>query len=128
MLSESDYVVLLVPLTPETIRLIGEAELKAMKPTAYLINVCRGPVVDEQALIRALKEGWVSGAGLDVFETEPLPPESELWTLPNVIVTPHVAGESVGYNARMTALFCDNLTRYLAGQPLMNVVDREKEY
>ena len=97
-----------------------------MKPTAYLINTSRGAVVNEGALVRALREGWIAGAALDVFETEPLPPESELWTLPNAILTPHIAaGRREVTSARETELFCDNLRRYLAGQPLRNVVDAE---
>ena len=128
LLARSDFVVLSLPLTAETTKLFGEAELRAMKPTAYLINISRGAVVDEAALIKALKEGWIAGAGLDVFETEPLPPESELWGLPNVILSPHIAGMTEEYQARATKLFCDNLSRYLAGQKLINEVSKERGY
>jgi phosphoglycerate dehydrogenase-like enzyme len=128
MLGESDFVVVAVALTEETRKLIGERELRAMKPTAYLINIARGPVIDEAALTRALQEGWIAGAGLDVFEKEPLPQGSELWTLPNVIITPHVAGIMSDYNARAIEVFCENLRRYLAGQPLINVIDRTRGY
>jgi len=128
MLGESDFLVVAVALTPETQKLIGERELRAMKPNAYIINIARGSVIDEAALTRALKEGWIAGAGLDVFEKEPLPPESELWTLPNVILTPHVAGVMPDYNARAAEVFCKNLRRYLAGQPLINVIDRTRGY
>ena len=99
-----------------------------MKPTAYMINIARGAVIDEAALIKALKEKWIAGAGLDVFEKEPLPQGSELWSLPNVIITPHVAGVTPDYNARAMEVFCKNLRRYLAGQPLMNVIDRTRGY
>jgi D-2-hydroxyacid dehydrogenase (NADP+) len=128
MLGESDFVVVTVALTEETRKLIGERELRAMKPTAYIINIARGSVIDEAALTKALKEKWIAGAGLDVFEKEPLPQNSELWTLPNVIITPHVAGLMPDYNARAMEVFCENLRRYLAGQPLINVIDRTRGY
>ena len=128
LLSESDFVVLTLPLTAETKKLIAEKELRAMKSTAYLINVARGNVVDEEMLIRALEEGWIAGAGLDVFATEPLPAESALWELPNVIFTPHVTGNMADYNIQATKLFCENLSRYLSGRKLLNVVDKKKGY
>lgn len=128
LLSESDFVVLALPLTPETDKLIGEKELKAMKSTAYLINVGRGGTVDEEALIRALNENWIAGAGLDTFTTEPLPADSRLWELPNVIISPHVAGKLKNYTAAATDLFCENLRRYLSGKKLLNVVDKKKGY
>jgi D-2-hydroxyacid dehydrogenase (NADP+) len=128
MLRESDFVVATVALTEKTRKLIGERELRAMKPTAYIINIARGSVIDEAALTKALKEKWIAGAGLDVFEKEPLPQNSELWTLPNVIITPHVAGLMPDYNARAMEVFCENLRRYLTGQPLINVIDRAKGY
>jgi phosphoglycerate dehydrogenase-like enzyme len=128
MLGESDFVVVTVALTEKTRKLIGEREFRAMKPTAYIINIARGSVIEEAALTRALKEKWIAGAGLDVFEKEPLPQGSELWSLPNVIITPHVAGVTPDYNARAMEVFCENLRRYLAGQPLMNVIDRTRGY
>ncbi len=128
LLAESDFVVIAAPLTPETRGLIGADQLGRMKPTAYLINIARGPLVDERALISALRDGTIAGAGLDVFEREPLPPESELWELDNVILTPHISGGTEIYNKRATAIFCDNLRRFLAGKPLMNVVDPERGY
>ncbi len=128
LLSESDFVVLALPATLETDNIIGEKELRTMKPTAYLINIARGSVVDENALIRALEEHWIAGAGLDVFATEPLPPESRLWELPNVIFSPHLGGQIEDYNMRATRLFCENLRRYLSGQKLLKVVDRKKGY
>jgi len=128
LLSQSDFVVIAVPLTSETRGLIGEKELRAMKPTAYLINIARGAIVDEAALIRALREQWIAGAGLDVFATEPLPPDSPLREFPNVIFSPHVAGDIEDYNARATELFCENLRRYLDGRKLLNVVDKKRGY
>jgi D-2-hydroxyacid dehydrogenase (NADP+) len=128
LLSVSDFVVLALPLTPETNRIIGEVQLHSMKPTAYLINIARGNVIDEEALIRALGEHWIAGAGLDVFSTEPLPTDSRLWELPNVIFSPHVAGGMEDYIERATEVFCKNLRRYLNGRKLLNVVDKERGY
>ncbi|HUS81886.1 MAG TPA: D-2-hydroxyacid dehydrogenase [Dehalococcoidia bacterium] len=128
LLAESDYVVLSVPLSNETRRMIGEAELRAMRPSAVLINVCRGAVVDEEALVRALKEGRIAGAGLDVFEREPLPPESELWGMENVIISPHVSGANIHYFERAAPIFCENLRRYLDGHPLLNLILPERGY
>lgn len=128
MLAECDFVVVSVPLTPETKGLIGEEELRAMKPNAYLVNVSRGGIVDEPALIKALQEGWIAGAGLDVFEKEPLPPDSPLYDLDNVILSPHVAGFSPHYDERASDLFAENLRRYLAGEELLNLVDKGAGY
>ncbi len=128
LLSEADYVVIAVPLTAESRGLIGERELRAMKPTARIINIARGPIIDEAALVRALKEKWIGGAALDVFEHEPLPPESELWGMENVILTPHISGGTPVYMERAVELFCDNLRRYLAGEPLRNTVQVERGY
>lgn len=123
VLAESDFVVVASPLTKETMAMIGEKELRAMKPTAYLINISRGKILDQSALIRALKEGWIAGAGLDVVETEPLPADSELWGLPNVILSSHMAGSVETRSGRILGLFCQNLKSYLAGQQLRNIVD-----
>jgi len=128
MLGLCDYVVVAVPLTPETEKLIGEAELRAMKPGAYLVNISRGETVDEGALIKALREGWIAGAGLDVFEEEPLPSGSPLYDLENVILSPHVAGFTLQYDERASDLFAENLRRYLAGDPLLNLVDKARGY
>ncbi len=128
MLRECDYVVLSVPLTPQTEKLISEHELRAMRPHAYLINIARGRVVDEKALIRALQEHWIGGAGLDVVENEPLAPESPLYSLPNVILTPHIAGMSVQYGKRLAELFADNLLRYRADEPLRNLYEAARGY
>lgn len=122
-LARADAVVLSVPLSPETDRLIGARELAVMKPGAYLINVARGGVVDEPALIEALAEHRIAGAGLDVFADEPLPPESPLWKLDNVILSPHVAGSgSSAGTERVIALARENLERFRNGTPLLNPV------
>ena len=128
LLAESDYVVLTLPSTAETKKLIGEAQLKAMKKSAFLINVARGDVVDEQALIAALRDGTIAGAALDVFDKEPLPADSAFWELPNVLISPHVAGYAEKGDDRMTDLFCDNLRLFLDGKPLVNIVDATKGY
>ncbi|MEE8370037.1 MAG: D-2-hydroxyacid dehydrogenase [Dehalococcoidia bacterium] len=128
LLSESDYVVVSVPLTPESRGMIGERELRSMRPSAVIINIARGAIIDEAALVRALKESWLAGAALDVFEQEPLPAESELWGLENVIVTPHVSGGTPRYMELAMGVFSENLRRYLAGEPLRNVVDVERGY
>jgi phosphoglycerate dehydrogenase-like enzyme len=128
MLHLSDYVVISVPLTTTTENLIGEAELRAMLPHAYLVNVARGRVIDEDALIRALKEGWIGGAGLDVTREEPLSADSPLFAIPNVILTPHISGVSVRYDQRLAALFADNLRCYRSGEPMINLYDPAREY
>jgi phosphoglycerate dehydrogenase-like enzyme len=119
----ADFLVICAPLTRTTRGMIGAAELARMKPTAYLINVARGPLVDEPALVATLREGRIAGAALDVFETEPLPPEHELWTLPNVIITPHTSPASPMHIVRGTELFLENLSHYVSGRPLLNPVD-----
>jgi D-2-hydroxyacid dehydrogenase (NADP+) len=128
LLSQSDFVVLTLPLTAETHGIIGEAELRSMKPSAYLINVARGNLVNEEALVQALEENRIAGAGLDVFASEPLPAESRLWELPNVIISPHVAGGMEDYVERANEVFVENLRRYLGGRRLTNVVDKERGY
>jgi phosphoglycerate dehydrogenase-like enzyme len=129
LLAESDYVVLTTPLTPETRGMIGAAELRAMQPTAWLINVGRGEVVQEAALLQALHEGWIAGAALDVFSQEPLPPDHPLWSAPNVIITPHSGGVAHPAFAEETLQqFVDNLARYVRGEPLRNVVDKLAGY
>jgi len=128
LLGQSDYVVLALPLTPDTERLIGEAELRAMRPNAYLVNIARGRILDEQALIRALKEEWIMGAGLDVTEEEPLPANSPLYSMSNVILTPHISGHSVHYEERLAQLFADNIRRFRAGEALHNRYDPARGY
>jgi phosphoglycerate dehydrogenase-like enzyme len=128
MLTQCDYVVITVPLTPKTSHLFNESMLKEMKANAFLVNIGRGGLIDEKALVKALKRGWIAGAGLDVFESEPLPDNSPLWSLENVIITPHVSGFTPHYDDRVTDLFLENLRRYLAGERLLNLVDREMGY
>ena len=128
LLRESDWVVLAAPLTEETRGLLGEPEFRAMKETAYLINIARGQIVQEDVLIQALQEGWISGAGLDVFAQEPLPADSPLWDMRNVMITAHYAGATPRYADRVTGIFTDNLRRYQAGEPLVNVIDKERTY
>jgi phosphoglycerate dehydrogenase-like enzyme len=128
VLNEADFVVLIVPFTPQTHGLIGKAELEAMKPDAFLVNVARGSVVIENDLVEALRNGTIAGAALDVFEKEPLPPESPLWEMENVLITPHNSGMRPDYFEAVSKLFCDNLERYLSGQMMFNVVDREECY
>jgi phosphoglycerate dehydrogenase-like enzyme len=128
LLPEADFVVLTAPLSRSTQGMIGERELRAMKQTAYLVNIGRGGTIEEQALIRALREGWIAGAGLDVFVEEPLPATSPLWAMENVIVTAHYAGLTPHYDERAMAIFLDNLRRYQAGEPLRNVVDKAAGY
>lgn len=128
LLPQANFVVVTVPLTEETRGMIGERELRAMKPSSFIVNVGRGGTIDEEALIEALREGSITGAGLDVFETEPLPSDSPLWTFDNVIITSHYAGITPHYHERALAVFLDNLERYVAGKPLRNVVDKELGY
>ena len=128
LLCQSDWVVITGAMTSETIGLIGENELRTMKKSAYLINVARGPMIQEEALIKALQERWIAGAGLDVVEQEPLPQESPLWDMENVVITPHHAGASPYAVDRFIKIFTENLRRYQAGEPLMNVVDKRLGY
>jgi phosphoglycerate dehydrogenase-like enzyme len=128
MAKDCDYLVIACPLTRLTRHLIDENVLKAMKPTAVLINVARGAVVDEAALISALAAGRFGGAALDVFEEEPLPATSPLWNLPNVILSPHISGNRADYHQQAAAVFAENLERYLSNEPLLNQVNREREY
>jgi phosphoglycerate dehydrogenase-like enzyme len=128
LLAESDYVTVTLPLTPDTRGLVGAREIAAMRPQAYIVNIGRGSVIDQNALIAALRDKRIAGAGLDVFEREPLEAESALWELDNVILTPHMSGARRDYNAAACELFADNLRRFRAGQPLLNVIDRTLGY
>ena len=128
LLSQADHVVISLPNTDETKGMIGEQQIRQMKPTAYLYNVGRAATTDEQAVIRALREGWIAGAALDVFDQEPLPPDSPLWTLPNAIVTPHIAGERPGSWDDLARVYTENLRRYLDGEPLIHTVDVVRGY
>ena len=125
-LAHADFVVLTLPLSAATRGMIGAPALAAMKPSAWLINVARGPIVDEAALIDALRAHRIGGAILDVFDTEPLPPEHPLWALDNVVITPHISGPSTP--REIAPIFADNLRRYLAGRPLRHAVDRRRGY
>jgi phosphoglycerate dehydrogenase-like enzyme len=128
ILAESDYVAVTAPLTARTRNLIDSARLGKMKPQACLINVSRGPLVDKEALVRALREGRIGGAALDVFEREPLPRDSELWDLNNLLVTPHTAGLTEKLWDRHYLLIYENLRRYLNHEPLLALVDKRKGY
>jgi phosphoglycerate dehydrogenase-like enzyme len=128
LLKSADWVALTLAMTQETTGLIGEPELRAMKETAHIINIARGPVIREKILVNALKEGWIAGAGLDVFEEEPLPETSPLWDMENVIITPHWAGATPYYVDRLLDIFMENLRRFQAGIPMINVVDKELGY
>lgn len=124
LLAAADVVILAAPLVPATRGMIDRAALARMKPGSFLVNVARGPLVVEADLVEALRSGRLAGAGLDVTAEEPLSPQSPLWELPGVIITPHVAGQSRLRIDQMTDFFCDNLRRYLAGRPLLNLVDK----
>jgi phosphoglycerate dehydrogenase-like enzyme len=128
LLAESDFVVLAAPLTRETENMISAETLDAMKPGAWLINVARGRLVDERALLRALRDGPIGGAILDTFRDEPLQPSSPFYDLPNVIVTPHTSWSSARVLDRSVELFCENLRKFAQGEPLLNVVDPSRGY
>ena len=128
LLAGSDYVVVATPLTAETRGLIGEAEIAVMKPTAVIINVGRGPVIDEPALIRALQSGVIRGAALDVFNVEPLPSDHPFWKMPNVLLSPHTADRVEGFLVPAFECFFENLDRFLNASALLNVVDKQAGY
>ena len=128
LLAACDAIVLALPLSKQTQFLIGKAELSAMRPHAFLVNIGRGALIDQNELIAALQEQRLGGAALDVTDPEPLPADSPLWTMNNVIVTPHIAGLSAHYNDRIVDLLRENLRRYLTGEPLLNLVQRELGY
>lgn len=128
LLPQADYVVNALPLTTDTRNLIDTAAIARMKPGSFFVNIGRGATVDEDALIEALRSGHLGGAGLDVFRDEPLPSESPLWAMENVIITRHYAGTSPRYDERAMELFLDNLRRFQTGEPLKNLVDRDRGY
>ncbi len=128
LLPDADWLIVITPLTPETRALIGAPELSLLPPGARLVNIGRGPVVVEAALIKALVSGAMGGAALDVFEREPLSPGSPLWDMPNVVVSPHIGGDVAGTPAAFAEAFLANLQRYMAGQPLHDVVDKRLGY
>ena len=126
ILKVSDFIVISLPLTPETENLIGERELRLMKPTAYLVNIARGEILNKRAFMRALKEGWIAGAAIDVFWGDPtayiLPPEDELWDLEHLLITAHNVTGTDRYVMRTGELFCENLSRFMRGDPLVNLI------
>jgi phosphoglycerate dehydrogenase-like enzyme len=128
MVPQVDVLMSAAPHTPVSEGMFSEAIFRAMKPTAYFINVSRGKLVDTPALIRALKEGWIAGAGLDVAYQEPLPPDDPLWTAGNLVITSHSSAVSEGSIQRGYDLFCENVRRYVSGLPLLNVVDKKRGY
>ena len=128
LLQRSEFLVIVAPHTDQTEHMIGATELALLPRGAVLINIGRGAILDEQALVASLQSGHLGGAALDVFDVEPLPAESPLWDLPNVLICPHSGSTSDRENTRLTDLFCDNLRRFLAGQTLLNVLDHEQLY
>ncbi len=128
VLGAADYHALITPLTEETYHLIGAAEFQAMKPTSIFINISRGDTVDEKAMLAALQNGEIAGAGLDVFSEEPLPSNSPFWELPNVIITPHSSGKSPYYMQRALELFTESLLAYRQGKSLPNQIDPSRKY
>jgi phosphoglycerate dehydrogenase-like enzyme len=128
MIGQSDYIIVAAPLTPETRGMIGHREFEEMKPSAVVVNVGRGPVIDETALVQALRERRIRGAALDVFDTEPLPPDHPLWKLDNVLLSPHCADHTDGWLEQAVEFFVGNFRRFAAGQPLLNIVDKQAGY
>jgi phosphoglycerate dehydrogenase-like enzyme len=128
MLAQADYVVMTAPWTPDSAGMLGEAEFRAMKPSAYYVCFSRGGIADDAALLRALQEGWIAGAGLDAHTDEPLPPDSPFWTAPNTIITPHNGATTAGTIQRGVDIFVDNLQRFVSGQPFRNIVDKRAGY
>ncbi len=128
MLHDSDFVVLALPHTPETKHVMSDAQFAAMKPSAYLINIARGKLIDEKALLRALDKNLLAGAALDVLETEPLPPDSPLWDHPRVFITPHCSSVFPDFWPRSRTLIAENIRRFLGGKTLLNLIDKKKGY
>lgn len=128
VLKQSDYIILTLPVTDRTRGIISEERLRLMKTDAFLVNVGRGELIDQEALVKALENQWIAGAGLDVMTPEPLPENNPLWELPNVIITQHSSGISEGNDLRRLDIFLDNLKRYLNGEKLMNKVDFSEGY
>ena len=130
LLEASDFVVICAPHTPETVKMIRAEQLRRMKSTAYLINVGRGPIVDMDDLAAALQQGVIAGAGLDVFDPEPLPPDHPLWGLPNMVITPHAASGCPNNKVaeRRLQMIVENVRRFVDGRPLRNLVEKDKWY
>ncbi len=126
--AEADVVMIACPATAETQGLIGAEQLALMKPTGIIVNIARGGIIDEPALIECLTEGRIAGAGLDVTKVEPLPEDDPLWDTPRLVITPHIAGWSNDRSRSVVRFFCENLTRYKAGEPLRNLVDQQRGY
>jgi phosphoglycerate dehydrogenase-like enzyme len=126
LLAASDYVVIAAPHTPKTEKMFGAAQFAHMRPDAYLINIGRGAIVDLAALVEALRTKQIAGAGLDVFEVEPLPAEHALWAFPNVIITPHVAAASSHIAKRHLGVVVENVRRFVGGEPLMNIANKRE--
>jgi phosphoglycerate dehydrogenase-like enzyme len=124
----ADYLVVTAALTPATRGLVSAAIVDALRPSAYLINVARSPIVDTDAVVAALRDGRLAGATLDVFDQEPLPPDSELWDVPNLLVSPHMSGDTIGFTGGIVDVFGENVRRYLRREPLANVVDVRRGY
>ena len=127
-LGQSDFVVVTAPRTPETVGMLGEAEFRAMKPTAYYLCYSRGGIADDAALLRALREGWIAGAGLDAHSVEPLPADSPFWDAPNTLVTPHNGASTPFTRQRGIDIFVENLRRYVDGREMVNVIDKQRGY
>jgi phosphoglycerate dehydrogenase-like enzyme len=128
LFAEADYVVMVLPSTPQTAGMVGAAALGALKPAARLVNVGRGSTLDQDALCTVLREGRIAGAALDVMTPEPLPPDSPLWDVPNLIISPHMSGDHAGWQREIADLFTRNLERFQRGEPLLNVVDKRLGY
>ena len=128
MMAAGDYILVTTPLTAATRGLIGETEIGAMKSTAVIMNIGRGPVLEEAALVRALESGRIRGAALDVFSTEPLPPGQPFWRMPNVLLSPHTADRVEGFLEPAFECFFENLDRFITGRPLLNIVDKSAGY
>jgi len=128
MAPQVDVLVAAAPLTPATERMFSEQVFRRMSQSAYFLALSRGKLFDDMALVKALKEGWIAGAGLDVFPQEPPPPEHPIFDCPNVVMTAHTAGWSPDRQLRLIALFAENVRRYASGEPLLNLVDKERGY
>jgi len=128
LLSRSDFVVLLLASVPSTVNIIGDKEIRLMKKSAYLINLTGGQAIEESLLVKALKENWIAGAALDAFARQPLPEDSELWSLPNVIISPRIGGLTEEKWSPLLPIFVENLKRFVAGKPLLNVVNKQLGY
>jgi phosphoglycerate dehydrogenase-like enzyme len=127
-LRQLDHLVIAAPMTSSTEGMLGEAELRAMKSSAYIVVFSRGGIIQDSALLRALNEGWIAGAALDAHTVEPLPADSPFWDAPNTIITPHAGAVSTNFATRTVDIFVDNLRRYVAGEPMRNLVDRQNLY